>query len=186
MPCGREEACSGGGAAAADALRDVRFSCSPDARLEEEAEEPVAPGAALGVEVAAVLAALAALRRPREEIFREGSRKPPGTRTSEQRRLQASKLCLCPPSSSEAVSSVHAFLGSLVLSDCTLLLKVSMALCASEADTEEAEWLEAEAEAPSRLSSEGAEGLWILRPLVLWTLEPMLEVSGEASLQGER
>lgn len=74
----------------------------------------------------------------------------------------------------------------MVLSDCTLLLKVSMALCASEADTEEAEWLEAETEAPSRLSSEGAEGLWILRPLVLWTLEPMLEVSGEASLQGER
>ncbi len=184
MPCGREEACrEGGGAAAADALREVRFSCSPDARLEEEAEEPVAPGAALGVEVEA--AALAALRRPREEIFREGSRKPPGTRTSEQR-LQASKLCLCPPSSSEAVSSVHAFLGSLVLSDCTLLLKVSMALCASEADTEEAEWLEAETEAPSRLSSEGAEGLWILRPLVLWTLEPMLEVSGEASLQRER
>ncbi len=79
MPCGREEACSGGGAAAADALRDVRFNCSPDARFDEEAEEPVAPGAPLGVEVAAALA-LAALRRPREEIFREGSRKPPGNK----------------------------------------------------------------------------------------------------------
>ena len=36
------------------------------------------------------------------------------------------------PSSSEVTSSCHAFFGNFVLSDCTLLLKLSMALCASD------------------------------------------------------
>ena len=36
------------------------------------------------------------------------------------------------PSSSEVTSSCHAFFGSFVLRDCTLLLKLSMALCARE------------------------------------------------------
>ena len=80
-------------------------------------------------------------------------------------------------------SSCQAFFGSFVLRDCTLLLKLSMALCAS--DTVEFEPDPLEAPPPCAELSGGAVGGFEsgLRTLpLLCTLEPMLLVSGDASL----
>ena len=88
-------------------------------------------------------------------------------------------------------SSCHAFFGSFVLRDCTLLLKLSMALCARETvelepDPIEAPPLPTPPLPPWAGPSGGAVGGFErgLRTLpLLCTLEPMLLVSGEASLK---
>ena len=76
-------------------------------------------------------------------------------------------------------SSCHAFFGSFVLKLCTRWFKLSIARCASDVDEfDPAEWFPPSLRMVTR---EGALGLCF--PL-LWTLDPMLEVSGEASLGG--
>ena len=99
------------------------------------------------------------------------------------------------PSSSEVGSSCHAFLGSLLLKLCTLLLKLSMALWAR--DWWDEEWLLEFVCVSSFWPLFGGCCCWpavtefgvvaignlgLRPPLWLCTLEPMLDVSGEASL----
>ena len=100
------------------------------------------------------------------------------------------------PSSSEVGSSCHAFLGSLLLKLCTLLLKLSMALWAR--DWWDEEWLLEFVcvssfwplfggccccwPATTEFGVAAIGNLGLRPPLWLCTLEPMLDVSGEASL----
>ena len=86
------------------------------------------------------------------------------------------------PSSSEVTSSCHAFLGSFVLKLWTLLLKLSMALWARDAVDPVAVPAEDEFDWASLAAIGGAVGLRGFKCPLLWMLEPMLEVSGDANL----
>jgi hypothetical protein len=84
------------------------------------------------------------------------------------------------PSSSEVGSSAHAFLGNFVLRLWTLLLKLSIARWAND-------WLVGVRSSWPRLGAAVEEPKFEnealgFKPPLLCTLDPMLDVSGEASL----